>query len=101
MASITQILKATETTGSLFNHPGSKLVSIFLSDHAGGTWKLQKQNPDGDWVDLDGGLGVEFDSEGEQFFYGTPLLFYRLTGGSVGAKAWLLIADYAPGVGSG
>ena len=101
MAFQKRILDATETEGSLFYHPGNMLVSILLSDHAGGTWTLQKQTPDGAWVDLGGDLGVEFDSDGEQFFYGTPILPYRLTGGTVGAKAWVLIADYAPGAGDG
>ena len=83
-----QILSSTQTTSDEYEAAGTRARggSVILADHAGGTWKLQVQYPgDSDtWVDT----GVEFDDDGVQgaldFVQGWR---YRLTGGTVGAKA--------------
>ena len=92
-----QILFSTKTTSDEFNHPGG-LHSILMDGHTTGTWKLQKKAPSGNWVDLIGGGGVSFDSDGEQFFYGGSNLNYRLTGGGAGPEAWFLSGGHVQGV---
>ena len=79
-----QVLTSTQTESDEFNFrsPGA---SILLSGHAGGIWTLQVKSPSGDWIDTD----LTFDEDG-----GEPILViaeesYRLTGGSVGAEAWV------------
>ena len=82
-----QFLIATQTTSD--EHPaagGRYSGTIFLTDHAGGTWTLQAESPDGDWVDTN----VTFTADGIQ----SNIIFeqgisYRLNGGSAGAKAWV------------
>lgn len=94
-----QILTETQTTSDTFSLRGGP-VFILLSDHAGGTWTLEIQNPDGDWVDIgEGAGGVSFDDNGLVYFYGMPWMSYRLTGGDDGAKAWIAYGDPIPGSG--
>ena len=94
---IKKILGIAQTTSAEFGHPGG-LAFILMDRHAGETWTLQVQTPEGRWVDLSGVGGVEFDENGMQVFYGTGALSYRLTGGTVGAEAWVVSNEYAPGV---
>ena len=93
-----QVLTAAQTTGAEFHHPG-ELAFLLLSAHAGGTWKLQVRSPDDEWVDADGDAGIEFRESGYKVWYGDALSRFRLTGGTAGAKAWLVTSERA-GVGS-
>lgn len=92
-----RVLGPTQTTSDEFAAPGG-LAHLLLSGHSGGTWKLQVKDPDGTWVDLDGDTGVTFDDDGMVTWYGTAHLMYRLTGGTVGAKAWMVSNAPAPGI---
>ena len=98
MDPVRQILEDDQTEGSEFSVAEPRAF-ILLSDHAGGEWKLQVRNPEGDWVDIaDGSGGVSFEDNGLVFFYAQGWLNYRLNGGSEGAKAWLLSGEVNPGL---
>ena len=85
--SMRQFLDITQATSEAHEAAGTRYSgTIFLTDHAGGTWTLQAQSPDGDWVDTN----VTFKDNGIQ----SSIIFeqgihYRLAGGTVGAKAWI------------
>ena len=90
-----QVLKEDQITGASFRirtgNPtfiGSQdipnICHIQLRDHAGGTWTLQDQAPDESWDDTD----IAFDANGIKSFHASPEIPYRITGGTVGAKAW-------------
>ena len=93
MSVLTQILDVTEDESAEFRHPGGVMGAYLLCDHTGGTVVLQVQTPDGDWLDLDGSGGIEFDGDGMQQFVGSTTLAYRLRvdGGVVGSKVWLVL----------
>lgn len=79
-----KVLDAAQTTSDVWISSGRNGI-IILTGHAGGTWTLQIQAPDGTWVDTD----VTFTANGVQTnFYTVPGFSYRLTGGSAGASAW-------------
>ena len=90
------ILASTQDTSDTFRTRGG-ISFLLLSGHAGGTWKLQVEDPDGVWVDVTGDQGVQFNDDGYQVFYADSELTFRLTGGTVGAKAWLTTGVYVPG----
>ena len=82
---MTQVLFATESESDPFNFPADGAGKILLDGHQGGTWTLQIQSPLGNWLDTD----ITFSENG-----GSPdiipfRLSYRLTGGTVGAQAWI------------
>ena len=90
-----KVLDNDQTTGKVIhfrtgnpNDVGPRFIvgvqSIILTGHAGGTWTLQCQAPNGTWVDSN----VTFDDNGIKDFYGWPEVDYRLNGGDVGAEAW-------------
>ena len=83
-----QILASTQTTSSTFADLVG-LSQLTLTNHAGGTWVLQRQSPNNSahWIDLD----LSFVAEGSKIFYASPSTTYRLHGGTVGATAWLAI----------
>lgn len=84
------ILDDSDSDGSVF-YVDEGTAFILLTGHAGGTWKLQVYTPDDVWEDIaDASGGVSFDSNGLVVFYAQPALGYRLSGGTAGAKAWLL-----------
>ena len=94
-----QVLEATETTSKPFT-VYTPIAAILLADHAGGTWKLQVLKPGGDqdvetdWVDDE----YTATDNGLKAIYTFPELLYRITGGDVGAEAWLLQNMAVPGV---
>ena len=81
-----QILASTQMTSTTFSNV-TGLIQLTLTDHAGGTWVVQRQSPNNEshWIDLD----VSFTNEGSKVFYSSPFTSYRLHGGTVGATAWL------------
>lgn len=91
-----QILAANQSEAE-FRHPGG-IVFILIGSHAGGTWKVQVRDPDDtEWIDDDPAL----EASGSQIviWHGSPELRYRIVGGSVGAKAWLVRNSQHPGAG--
>ena len=78
-------LKSTQTASDPFYLNGGDYFAL-LSDYTGTEiWLLEIENPDGDWI----GTGVTFTNNGIKVFKSTQLLRYRLSGGDVGAKAWV------------
>ena len=77
-----QVLEDTDTTSSTFKMPGG-VQFVQVGGHAGGTWVVELENPDGDWVGL-----FNFDADGEKAFNSFHGDTYRLHGGNAGAKAW-------------
>ena len=86
------ILDATQTTGDEFYPPGGTAL-ILLTGHAGGTWQLEVQAPDGTWVEDE----MTFTDNGIKAWFNVAHLKYRLTGGNAGAKAWVFSNGYKPG----
>ena len=98
MNPVKAVLAATETTGSEFFVTEDRAF-LLMEGHAGGEWTLQIKTPDDTWMDIaDSSGGILFDDDGLQFFYGQAYLPYRLTGGTVGAQAWLISSRRAPGL---
>ena len=87
------ILEITETTGSMIIGFGG-WYNVLLDTHKGGTWVLQQESPIGNWIDSD----LTFDDSGTKIYLLSAAYQYRLTGGMVGAQAW--IADCEPRRGS-
>ena len=85
-----KILDTSESTGSTFSLPRGHRVATILTGHSGGTWTMQFQDPDGTWVDIG---DQEFDGDGYWAWYASHELSYRLTGGTAGAKAWIVGID--------
>lgn len=83
-----QILLDSQATGEEFKPIGGPMV-ILLSGHVGGTWTLQIETPNGVWQDT----AITFAANGDQGFRLSPELTYRLTGGTIGAEAWLVTVD--------
>ena len=80
-----QILEATETTGSLFGTLGG-LYEVHLESHAGGVWVVeQRARAAGAWIETD----LTFDDDGVKGIYTTTAWEYRITGGTVGAIAYI------------
>ena len=82
-----QVLTDTQATSTVFSgYTG--IVQLTVTDHAGGTWTLQRQSPSDSthWIDLD----VTFASEGAKVFYASSNTSYRVHGGTVGATAWII-----------
>ena len=90
-----QILDITEATGSVFMVRGGAptfsgpqdLLSaqiVIMDIHAGGTWNLEVRVPDGNWVPT----GIELTSIDVHDFRSSGELEFRLTGGTVGARAY-------------
>ena len=90
-----QILETTQATGSVFMVRGGAptfsgpqdLLSrqqVLLDTHAGGVWTLQVKSPGDVWIDTD----IAFSDMGVKAFWGSPELEYRLSGGTVGTRAY-------------
>lgn len=99
-----QIMTATQHTSAAFTIPArigpelTRYTSLLGYGHPGsGRWDLEVETPadeDGNqhWVSLAGTGGVSFESDGEQFFYCSRGLTYRVrrtTGSAVGLRIWL------------
>ena len=82
-----RVLEATQQTGRTFRVSGP-VGQIILRLHQGGTWTLQVQAPDGEWVNTD----IIWTSDGVQSFDSQLEWLYRLNGGNSGAMAWF--TDY-------
>lgn len=80
-----QILDTTDATSSVFRATTAENL-VLLLEHAGGTWKLEVQAPSGTWLPTDGG---SFTVSGDFIVEVAMGLKYRLSGGTVGAKAWV------------
>ena len=86
-----QILYDTQTTSDEFSSAGGLYWStVAISPHAGGTWTLEWQDPDGTWVTT----GQTFTEAAIKSTLGLEGgVRYRLTGGTAGAKGY--ISEYA------
>ena len=89
-----QILSITQTISEEFQLPGGNSF-ITLAVHSGGTWKLQMKTPDDEWIAFD---DVIFAAAGQKAFVSVFGPMYRVTGGTVGAKAWISTNVYQPGL---
>ena len=80
------ILTDTQTTSAEVGlDPGT--YQAIAADHAGGTWVTEYQPATGEpWIDLD----VDFGGDGVQRFVAVRPGRYRIRGGTVGAKAWIV-----------
>ena len=90
-----KILSSTQSQSDIFVHPGGVGVFIGLRAHAGGTWSLFVEFPDGTWVDVGSG-DVEFTEDAIRIFDAPAVLRYQLRGGNAGAVAWLLSNEKFP-----
>ena len=95
-----RVLAITETTSEPFRLAGG-IGMVQVSSHSGGTWTLEIEDPDGDW----GSTGETWTANGIRAFWSTWEARYRLTGGTVGAKAATynivginLLRDYLGGI---
>ena len=83
-----QILADTQTTSDEYHAGGNRYsATVILTNHAGGTWTLEVEAPDGTWVDPESVQFTKNDVFSNVIF--ERGLNYRLTGGSVGATAWV------------
>lgn len=85
-----QILKPDQTTSDEFGPASGNLLygTCILTDHAGGTWTLQVQSPDGVWVTPGNPVTFTKDDIYSNIRFARDLK-YRLHGGTAGAKAWI------------
>ena len=91
-----RILSSTQAESDVFHHPGGVGVFIGMRAHAGGTWSLWAQFPDGEWEDVGSG-DVEFTDNSIRVLFDAPaVLSYQLRGGTQGAVAWLLSNERYP-----
>ena len=85
-----KILESHEATGQEFSTPGGVSL-IQLENHAGGEWQLESKKFSGDgWVQDQ----MTFDDNGLKAWHTSSKLTYRLTGGSMGAEAYLFSTLY-------
>ena len=84
---LTLILSDTQATSDEFPARGGKyFASVAVSPHTGGTWTLQWQDPDGNWVTT----GQTFTEAAIKSALGfEDGVKYRLHGGTVGAKGYI------------
>ena len=80
----TQILENTQGEGSSVKG-GSGIQFVQVDDHAGETWTLQYQQPDGGWEDTD----ITFTDSGIKEYQSNFGTRYRLSGGTVGAVGYI------------
>ena len=81
-----QVLTATQTTSAEVEL-GSGAFQATVAGHAGGTWVTEYQPATGEpWIDLD----LDFAGDGVQRFVTVRPGRYRIRGGTVGAKAWIV-----------
>ena len=81
-----KILESTDATGKEFSTPGGVCL-IQLENHAGSTWQLEAMKIDKTgWVEDQ----MTFDDDGLKAWWSAHEVIYRLTGGSVGAEAYLI-----------
>ena len=85
MATPTDILQNTETTGTPFRLDGGPYVAV-MSGHAGGVWTLQFESPDETLTDRWTDLETTFAANGAQYCSFHAAWRYRITGGTVGAE---------------
>ena len=83
-----QFLAATQATGDVVVSERTAPALVMLAQHAGGTWTLQFQAPNGDWIDSD----ITFVANGGKAFRAFQGLPMRMHGGTAGALAWTDIA---------
>ena len=81
------VLDTTDTTSLEWGGIIGDMI-ILIKDHAGGTWELQRQAPDGGWVDISPSPNP-FTQSGEWWYRAMAATRYRLSGGQAGAKAWV------------
>ncbi len=79
----TQVLRDTEATGTSFKVTGGD-YAIWVVGHAGGTWTLEMDNAAGGWASTEVALTDEVVNS-----IWLAERRYRLTGGTVGARAWI------------
>ena len=91
MADPVLVLDNTEDTSEEFHSNGLTLW-IQMGSHAGGTWDLQAKDPDGNWnaVRRLDGQASTFTGDGVLPVEAAPPgAALRLSGGTVGARAWV------------
>ena len=81
-----KILESTAATSDAFGSPGTR-VTLLIDTHAGGVWRMETLTPAGNWVAVTS--ADLLDASGEWNFWPRPGGEYRLTGGTVGAQAWV------------
>lgn len=81
---MTEVLSTTDTTGSFTATGGhtTVLVDTFVD---GNPWILQVESPNKVWVNTD----IVFTGVGIQDFTTVAGLAYRLSGGAMGARAYV------------
>ena len=65
---------------------------IILNPHTGGTWVVEIKDPDGEWVNISPTSGG-MDEAGMYWYKSSAAIRYRLSGGTLGAKAWVTNAN--------
>ena len=85
------VLGQTDRTSKMWGGIPGQLFVLF-GTHAGGNWKLEIQDPDGNWIDVSPDPNP-FSETGLWWFESAAALRYRLSGGVVGAKAWVSNAN--------
>jgi len=80
-----QILTETQTTSDVFKFRIADPTILLDNFQSGDPWKLQARSPQGEWVDTD----LDFKEAGGGKLDVEVELEYRLTGGAVGARAWI------------
>ena len=89
-----QVLNEVQTTSDEFQLPGGTTL-ITLNPYVSGTWTLQMQTPDDEWVPYS---DVTFKDVGQKAFVSVFGPLYRITAGGAGSKAWVSTNTYQPGL---
>ena len=88
---VRQVLFANQTISDVVRLIGGT-HHLVLANHAGGDWqteyrpKAEEDSNDDVWIDID----IDFSGNGIQRFESVENGDYRIKGGSVGARAWII-----------
>ena len=84
-----QILANTEATSDVFKLDPGGHYQLIVTEHAGGVWQLEGRiSKDHDWISV--GSDGEFTGDGIKSMFLNGEMEWRLTGGTVGAEAYII-----------
>ena len=92
-----QILDATAATSDVFRVSPGGQYQLIVTEHAGGTWQLEcRISKDHDWISV--GSDGEFSADGIKSMFLNSECEWRLSGGTMGAEAYLIPINGGQGV---
>ncbi len=91
-----KVLDSDQSTSEVFTTLGG-IHFLLLANYTGSEeWQLEIRNPDDptDWIPDE----ATFSGNGAKVWYASADVYYRITGGDQGAKAWIGTLQPKPGV---